>query len=256
MQLIRYQKGDEIHYGYLEGEAVGMISGDVFGHVVRVRGPRVALLSEVKLLAPCQPSKIIGIVNNFVDRSREKGEAPPGLPLFFFKPPSTVIGPEATIQLPPPSQRVEYGAELAVVIGKRAHWVTLEEANQYILGYTCANDVTARDVLEQEGGWARGKSFDTFCPLGPSIVTRLNPADLRVTSAVNEGTRQMNSTRDMVFSMAQLVAFLSSVMTLMPGDVILTGTPSGSGVLAAGDVVEVEIEGIGKLRNPVQAEEH
>ena len=254
MFLIRYQKGDEIHYGYLDGETVGMISGDVFGPFVR--GPRVALLSEVKVLAPCQPSKIIGIVNNFVDRSREKGETPPELPLFFFKPPSTVIGPEAAIQLPPQSQRVEYGAELAVVIGKRARWVTLEEANQYILGYTCANDVTARDVVEQEGGWARGKSFDTFCPLGPCIVTSLDLADLRVASAVNEGTRQMNSTRDMVFSMAQLVAFLSSVMTLLPGDVILTGTPSGAGILMAGDVVEVEIEGIGKLRNPVEAEEH
>jgi 2-keto-4-pentenoate hydratase/2-oxohepta-3-ene-1,7-dioic acid hydratase in catechol pathway len=255
MQLIRYQKGDEIHYGYLDGDAVGMITGDVFDHAARVRGPRVALLAEVKLLAPCQPSKIIGLVSNFVDRSREKGEAPPEMPLFFLKPPSTVIGPEAAIQLPPQSQRVEYGAELAVVIGKRARWVTLEEANQYILGYTCANDVTARDVWEQESGWARGKCFDTFCPLGPCIVTSLNPADLRVTSVVNEGTRQMNSTRDMVFSMAQLVAFLSSVMTLMPGDVLLTGTPSGTGILAAGDVVEVEIEGIGKLRNPVQAEE-
>lgn len=254
MQLIRYQKGDEIHYGYLDGDAVGMISGDVFGQ--SVRGPRVAMLADVKLLPPCQPSKIIGVVNNFVDRSREKGEASPELPLFFFKPPSTVIGSEETIQLPPQSQRVEYGAELALVIGKRARWVTLEEANQYILGYTCANDVTARDVWEQESGWARGKSFDTFCPLGPCIVTGLDPSDLRVTSSVNEGTRQMNSTRDMVFSMAQLVAFLSSVMTLMPGDVLLTGTPSGAGILTAGDVVEVEIEGIGKLRNSVKAEEH
>ena len=118
MQLLRYQKGDEVFYGYLDGEAVGMITGDVFGQFVR--GPRVALLAEVKRLAPCQPSKVIGIVNNFVDRSREKGEAPPELPLFFLKPPSTVIGPEATIQLPPQSQRVEYGAELAVVISKRA----------------------------------------------------------------------------------------------------------------------------------------
>jgi len=254
MQLLRYQKGDETYFGYLDGEAVGMITGDVFGQFVR--GPRVALLAEVKLLAPCQPSKIIGIVNNFVDRSREKGQPLPELPLFFFKPPSTIIGPEAAIQLPPQSQRVEYGAELAVVIGKRARWVTLEEASQYILGYTCANDVTARDVVEQEGGWARGRSFDTFCPLGPYIVTGLDPADLRVTSAVNEGTRQMNSTRDMLFPTAQLVAFVSSVMTLLPGDVILMGTPSGSGALAAGDVVEVEIEGIGKLRNPVRGGEH
>jgi 2-keto-4-pentenoate hydratase/2-oxohepta-3-ene-1,7-dioic acid hydratase in catechol pathway len=252
MHLIRYQKEDAVHYGYLDGERVGRISGDVFGEFVR--GRRVGVLSEVKLLAPCVPSKIIGVTQNFADRLREEGGDAPSLPSLFLKPPSSLIGPDEAIVLPPQSEQVEFGAELAVVIGRRARWVTPEDAPKVVLGYTCANDVTARDLLDADGRWARAKGFDTFCALGPSIATGLDLAERLITCAVNGETRQMSSTHDMLFTIPQIVAFVSSVMTLLPGDVLLTGTPAGAGRLAAGDVVEVEIEGIGKLRNPVTAE--
>jgi 2-keto-4-pentenoate hydratase/2-oxohepta-3-ene-1,7-dioic acid hydratase in catechol pathway len=253
MRLIRYQKDDEVRCGYLEGEAVGEISGDLFGEFVRLT--RKTPLAEVRLLAPCLPGKVVGVANNYTDRARELGLPAPELPLLFLKPPSTVVGPDEAIQLPPQSQAVELGAELAVVIGRRARWVAPEDALAHVLGYTCAGDLTARDLIDADGLWARGKGFDTFCPLGPCIATGLDPADLLITCAVNGATRQMSSTRDMRFTVPQLVAFVSSVMTLLPGDVILTGTPAGAGLLAPGDVVEIEIEGIGKLCNPVRAEE-
>jgi 2-keto-4-pentenoate hydratase/2-oxohepta-3-ene-1,7-dioic acid hydratase in catechol pathway len=249
MHLIRYQKDDALHHGYLDGERVGRISGDVFGEFVR--GRRVGTLSEVKLLAPCAPGKIIGVTRNFADRVREEGREAPPLPSLFLKPPTAVIGPEDAIVLPPQSEQVEYGAELAVIIGKRARWVAPEDAPKVVLGYTCANDVTARDLLDADGTWTRAKGFDTFCALGPSIATGLDPAELLITCAVNGETRQMSSTRDMLFTIPQIVAYVSSVMTLLPGDAILTGTPAGAGLLAPGDVVEVDIEGIGRLRNPV-----
>ncbi len=251
MQIIRYQHADAIHTGHLDGEALGPINGDVFGKFSR--GRRTLKRDEVKLLAPCLPSKIVGVTNNFADRAREAGLPVPTAPLLFIKPSTAVIGPGEPIVLPPQSQQVEYSAELAVVIGKPARWVAPDDAAGYILGYTCANDLAARDILEAEGLWTRAKSFDTFCPIGPAINTQLNPAELLITCKVNGQTRQMTSTHDMLFAPAQIVSFVSSVMTLLPGDVILTGTPAGAGLLNDGDVVEVEIEGIGRLANPVTA---
>jgi 2-keto-4-pentenoate hydratase/2-oxohepta-3-ene-1,7-dioic acid hydratase in catechol pathway len=253
MQIVRYQLNRETLFGYLAGDRVGPITGDIFGEFVR--GRNKLPLSEVKLLAPCQPSKIVGVMNNFADRLRELNLPTPDLPAIFLKPPSTVIGPEEPIRLPPQSQRVEYSAELGVVMGKRARWVSPDEALQFVMGYACANDVTARDVVEQDGTPARGKSFDTFCPFGPCIATRLDPVELLITGYLNGEARQMSSTHDMLFTVPQVVAYVSSIMTLWPGDMILMGAPAGVGVMVEGDVIEVEIEGIGKLRNPVRAEE-
>lgn len=252
MQLIRYQHDHETHFGYLDGDRVGPISGDIFGEFVRHR--RRLPLAEVTLLAPCQPGKVIGVDNNFTDRLREMSLPTPDLPRIFIRPPSSVLGPGDAIQMPPQSQKVEYAAELAVVIGKRVRRVAPDEALRCVRGYTCANDVTARDLVELDGVRARAKSFDATCPLGPNITTGLDPAELLITCRVNGETRQMSSTRDMLFTVPQVVAFVTSIMTLLPGDVILMGSPAGVGVLADGDVAEVDIEGIGKLSNPVKAE--
>jgi 2-keto-4-pentenoate hydratase/2-oxohepta-3-ene-1,7-dioic acid hydratase in catechol pathway len=249
MQIVRYQHDNQTHLGYLDGDRVGSISGDIFGEFVRHR--RKIPLAEVKLLAPVAPGKIIGVENNFVDRLREMGLPTPDLPRIFLRPPTAVIGPGEAIQLPPPSQKVECAAELAVVIGRRARRVAPEEALPYVLGYTCANDVTARDLVELDGVRARAKSFDATCPLGPNITTGLDPAELLITCRVNGEAKQMSSTHDMLFNVSQVAAFVSSIMTLLPGDVILMGTPAGAGLLADGDTAEVEIEGIGKLSNSV-----
>ena len=175
----------------------------------------------------------------------------PDVPLIFMKPSTAVIGPEQTILLPPQSQQVEHEAELVVVIGKLGRWIAPEDASQYILGYTIGNDITARDLQRRDGQWTRGKGFDTFCPLGPWIETELNPADLMITCHVNGEMRQMGSTREMVFQIPQLIAFCSSIMTLEPGDLLMTGTPAGVSPLREGDIVEVAIENLGTLRNPV-----
>ncbi|HFD39875.1 MAG TPA: FAA hydrolase family protein, partial [Anaerolineae bacterium] len=180
----------------------------------------------------------------------------PDEPLLFLKPPSAVIGPGEAIVYPQHlSRRVEHEAELAVVIGRRARRVPPAEAPAYILGYTCANDVTARDLQRRDGQWTRGKGFDTFCPLGPWIVPGLDPGDLAIRCLVNGQVRQQGRTSQMIFAIADLIAYISAVMTLEPGDVILTGTPSGVGLLQPGDQVTVEIEGIGSLTNPVRRPE-
>ena len=254
-RILRYirKSGDgEPHYGWLEGEEIAALEGSPYGEFRR--GLTVASLSEVTLLPPCEPSKIVCVGRNYAEHAREHGAEVPALPLIFLKPPSSLIGHEGVIHLPPQSQRVEHEAELAVVIGRRARLITPEQAADYILGYTVANDVTARDLQHSDGQWTRSKGFDTFCPLGPWIVTGLDPADRVIYCEVNGHMRQMASTRDMVFSVPQLVAYISSVMTLERGDVILTGTPSGVGPLASGDEVVVEVEGVGRLRNSVAAQ--
>jgi 2-keto-4-pentenoate hydratase/2-oxohepta-3-ene-1,7-dioic acid hydratase in catechol pathway len=177
------------------------------------------------------------------------------MPLLFFKPPSAVIGPGAPIVLPPQSRQVEHEAELAVIIGRPGRWISPEDASDHIFGYTVANDVTARDLQRSDGQWTRGKGFDTFCPLGPWIETEFDPSDALITCHVNNEMRQMASTRDMVFTIRQLIAFASSVMTLETGDLFLTGTPAGVGPLTPGDVVEARVEGLGALENPVVAGE-
>ncbi|MBI4770018.1 MAG: fumarylacetoacetate hydrolase family protein [Chloroflexi bacterium] len=242
----------DARYGWLNGEEIGALEGSPFGEFSR--GGVVSALADVVLLPPCQPGKILCVGRNYPAQVQEAGVEAPALPLLFLKPPSSLLGHGGVIRLPAQSQQVEHEAELAVVIGKRARFVAPEAATDYIFGYTIANDVTARDLQQQDGQWTRAKGFDTFCPLGPWIVTGLDPADRVIYCEVNGQMRQMGATREMVFPIPQLVAFASGVMTLLPGDVILTGTPAGVGPLAEGDEVVVEIEGIGRLRNTVQAE--
>ena len=249
MKLIRFLKNDQPCYGLIEGEAVYAVEGSIFGEFRRAE--KVAALSDVRLLAPCQPTKILAVGRNYRTHAAEAGMDVPPEPLVFSKPPSSVIGPLDPIVYPILSQHVDYEGELAVVIGQRARSVLPEKAHDFILGYTCANDVTARDLQRRDNQWTRAKGFDTFSPLGPYIVTGLDPAHLNIRTRVNGKIRQDGSTADMVSGVAELIAYISQVMTLEPGDVILTGTPSGVGPLQPGDVVEVEIEGIGILRNPV-----
>jgi len=252
MYLIRYRSGagpGPIQYGYLEGENVGSISGDIFGEFSR--GDIVAQLADVTLFPPVEPSKVLALAVNFADQVREAQRETPSLPQLFFKAPSAIIGPGGAIRLPAQSQSVQHGAALAVVIGRSGRWISPEAAARHVLGYTCAGDVRAVDIAELDQGLARAASFDTFCPLGPAIATQANPTELIVRCAVNGVTRQMTSTHDMLFTVAQVVAFASAAMTLLPGDVILMGTPGGAGLLAAGDAVEVSIEGVGTLKNSV-----
>jgi len=249
MIIVRYKQGDEIAYGLAERHLVYALEGDVFD--TWTRGAEIGELGSVELVAPCAPTKIVCVGRNFPAHAEEHGAVVPPEPLLFLKPPSAVIGPEQPIVLPPQSQQVEHEAELAVVIGRRCRHVPPQAVPDVVLGYTCANDVTARDLQRKDGQWSRAKGFDTFCPLGPWLVTPFDPSDVAITCRVNGRMRQFGLARDMVFPVAQLISAISSVMTLEPGDVILTGTPSGVGPLHAGDIVEVEIEGIGVLRNPV-----
>jgi 2-keto-4-pentenoate hydratase/2-oxohepta-3-ene-1,7-dioic acid hydratase in catechol pathway len=205
------------------------------------------------LLPPVEPSKVICVGRNYVAHAAEFDKEVPDLPLLFLKPPSAVIGPDEEIVLPPQSEDVQHEAELAVVICQRGRWLSPGDISEHILGFTAAIDVTARDLQTADGQWTRGKGFDTFLPLGPWIETELDPSDVMITCLVNGQLRQMASTRDMVFPVTQLVGYISSIMTLEPGDVILTGTPAGVGPLVDGDEISVEIEGVGTLTNPVRA---
>ncbi|MEN6434514.1 MAG: fumarylacetoacetate hydrolase family protein [Anaerolineaceae bacterium] len=253
MKLIRYQWKDQaVSYGWVHNDMVGEVEGDIFNEFRRHEAH--IPLSQVKLLPPVLPSKIICVGRNYVAHALEHGAEIPEIPILFLKPFSSLIGYQDEIRLPQQSSQVEHEGELVVVIGKRGHGITTEKAAEYILGYSIANDVTARDLQRLDGQWTRGKGFDTFCPIGPWIETQFDPADAMLTCRVNNEIRQMVSTREMIFSIGQLVAFISSIMTLEPGDVILTGTPAGVGPLHAGDLVEVEIEGIGVLSNPVVTE--
>jgi len=253
MRFIRYQQGeDQPRFGWILEDRIGLIDGTPFGEYRRMEAN--IPLERIRLLAPVTPSKIICVGRNYVEHAREHNSEVPDVPLLFFKPPSAVIGPNEPILLPPQSQQVEQEAELAVVMGKTGRWISPETALEYVLGYTIGIDVTARDLQRRDGQWTRGKGFDTFCPLGPWIETELDAADVLITCRVNDALRQMASTREMVFTVPQLIAFASSVMTLVAGDVILTGTPAGVGPLQSGDMIEVSIDGIGTLRNPVRSE--
>ena len=250
MRLIRYIHNEEPpQYGWVRDDLVGGLEGDPFGDYRRM--PAALPLESVTLLPPVLPSKIVCIGRNYAAHAAEHGADVPAHPLIFLKPPSSLIGPEAAIRLPPQSGRVEHEAELVVVIGSRAHRVTTAQAMDHVFGYTLGNDVTARDLQRQDEQWTRAKGFDTFCPLGPWIETEFDPADAIVTCHVNGELKQMGTTRDMIFDIPQLLTYISSVMTLLPGDLIMTGTPSGVSPLSPGDVVEVTVEGLGRLRNPV-----
>ncbi|MEM5774135.1 MAG: fumarylacetoacetate hydrolase family protein [Anaerolineaceae bacterium] len=252
MRFARYQYGNEQpRYGWVLKDQIGLIEGKPFEEFRRMEIERP--LDSVKLLPPVLPGKIVGVGRNYADHAKELNNPIPDVPMLFLKAPSALIGPGELIVAPPQSSQVEHEAELAVVIGKKARWVKPEDAHQVILGYTIANDMTARDLQRKDGQWTRAKAFDTFCPLGPWIETDFDPADAMITCHVNNEMRQMASTREMLFTVPQLIAFISSVMTLYPGDVILTGTPAGVGPVYPGDTISIKIAGIGELRNPVGA---
>ena len=250
MRLIRYQFKNTKQLGWIYENQVGQIEGDIFGDFRRLEVN--TKLEDVKFLPPVEPSKIICIGRNYASHAAEHGVSVPEIPMLFLKPPTSLIGHLDKIILPPQSSLVEHEAELAVIIGKKGRWIKPENASEFILGFSIANDVTARDLQRRDGQWTRGKGFDTFCPLGPWIETDFDPSDALVICKVNNEIRQMSSTRDMVFPVAQLIAFASTVMTLLPGDVLLTGTPAGVGVLKTGDRIEIEIENLGKLENIVE----
>ncbi|MDI6809074.1 MAG: fumarylacetoacetate hydrolase family protein [Candidatus Eisenbacteria bacterium] len=253
MRIVRYQIKDEApRCGLIMEGEIKPIEGSIFGDYRRM-GPGVPV-GSVRLLAPAEPGKIICLGRNYAEHAREHGSDVPKVPLIFMKPPSSIINPGDKIVLPPQSQQVEHEAELVVVIGRRGRHIAAGEARGYILGYTIGNDATARDLQRSDGQWTRAKSFDTFCPFGPWIDTEFDPSDALIACTVNGAVRQKASTREMIFKVDTLVAFISSVMTLEAGDLIFTGTPAGVGPLKPGDVVEVEIQGLGKLSNPVAAQ--
>ncbi len=251
MRLVRFRYGDRIATGAIDqgSDDIRILRGTFFEDPVPT-GEQVPL-ADVRLLAPVLPSKLVCVGKNYAAHAAEFGMTVPDEPLLFLKPSTAVIGPGDPIQLLPISNRVDYEGELAVVIGRIARGVRAEDAYGYILGYTCANDVTLRDLQHTNDQWTRAKGFDGSCPLGPWIQTVLDPIDLRVETRLNGEIRQGAQTSDMVFGVATLVEYITQFMTLLPGDVLLTGTPEGVGRLAAGDVVEVEVEGVGTLLNPV-----
>ncbi|MGC1634873.1 MAG: fumarylacetoacetate hydrolase family protein [Candidatus Acidiferrales bacterium] len=238
--------------GILEGDRIAEIQGDLWG--LRERTGQSWPLDGVKLLPPATPSKIVCVGRNYAEHAKELGNEAPKQPLIFLKPPSSIIAPEEPIVLPTLSQRVDHEGELAVIVGRRCYQLPSEENTaDYILGFTCLNDVTARDLQKLDVQFTRAKGFDTFCPFGPILETELPPSGFSLETFVNGNRKQSGHTSEMIFSVDAIIRFIAQVMTLEPGDVIATGTPSGVGPLADGDVVEVSISGIGTLRNPVIA---
>jgi 2-keto-4-pentenoate hydratase/2-oxohepta-3-ene-1,7-dioic acid hydratase in catechol pathway len=252
MRLVRFRYGDRIATGAVDrgSEEVRVLQGTFVEDPVPT-GETVAL-DDVHLLAPVLPSKLVCVGKNYASHAAEFGMEVPEEPLLFLKPSTAVIGPGDPIPLLPISRRVDYEGELAVVIGRLARDVRAEDAFKVILGYTCANDVTLRDLQKTDEQWARAKGFDGSCPLGPWIETDLDPNDAVVRTRLNGDVRQQGSSADLVFGVATLIEYVTAFMTLLPGDVLLTGTPEGVGPLADGDVVEVEVEGVGILRNGVR----
>jgi 2-keto-4-pentenoate hydratase/2-oxohepta-3-ene-1,7-dioic acid hydratase in catechol pathway len=240
-------------FGVVEGPAGGEEVADLAGHPfgpVTFTGQRRPL-AAVRLLAPVLPSKVVCVGKNYADHAREMGGEPPERPVLFLKPSTSVIGPGDAIRYPTDSERVDYEGELAVVIGRLCRQVPAERANEVVLGYTCGNDVTARDQQQADGQWTRAKGHDTFCPLGPWLETRLDPADLGLRTLVDGEERQAARTSLLLHDVPTLIAYASAAMTLLPGDVLLTGTPAGVGPLRPGQTVRVEVEGVGTLSNPV-----
>lgn len=254
MRIVRFEMMGRTGYGILEGEKISVLWGTPYDGLENTTG-EIMSLPEVKLLAPCEPSKIVALGLNYRDHAVEFGHPVPEEPLIFLKPSTAVIGPDEDIVYPGMSRRVDYEVELAVVIGRSCRHVPEEAFRDYVLGYTCLNDVTARDLQKKDGQFTRSKSFDTFSPMGPWIETEIpNPDNLGVETYLNGQRRQSSNTNNLIFPVATLVSFISRIMTLLPGDVIATGTPSGIGPMQPGDVVEIKVEGIGTLRNRVVAE--
>lgn len=249
MRFARFSYGGPVAYGILEDEAIRLIDGTPFHPFTPT--DKTYPLEKVRILEPVLPSKIVAVGLNYIDHARELGMEMPEEPLIFLKPPSTIIGTGDGIIYPGMSTWVEYEAELAIVIKDTTRQVPITKAPSHILGYTCANDVTARDLQKKDGQWTRAKGFDTFCPIGPYIITGIDPHYLNIELKLNGKIKQSSNTSNMHFKPEFLVSFVSHIMTLCPGDVILTGTPPGVSPIIPGDEVEITIEGIGTLRNKV-----
>ncbi len=249
MKYVRFSIENRVRYGIVEGEKVVEVSGSIFGEYKKKDVKHN--LYDVKLLAPCQPGKIVCVGLNYADHAEELELPVPDTPILFIKPSTSVLNPEEEIIYPAMSEQVDYEAELAVVIKSEARNVEKKDVQEHILGYTCFNDVTARDLQKKDVQWTRAKSFDTFSPLGPWIASGINPGCLTVETYLNDKLAQSGNTKNMIFKVDELVSFISKVMTLLPGDVIATGTPKGVGPMAAGDIVEIRIKELGYLRNYV-----
>ena len=249
MKIVRFSKAKKVVYGVINGELVTELSGDIYDHYQLT--DKHYPFKDLKLFAPCLPTKIVAVGLNYRSHAEEVRMKIPEEPLLFLKPSSAVIGPNDHIIYPSMSHRVDYEAELGVIIGKEARAVSARQAKEYILGYSCFNDVTARDLQGKDKQFTRSKSFDTFAPIGPCIETELDPAHLKVQSYLNGELKQSGDTADLIFSVFHLVSFISKVMTLLPGDFIATGTPEGIGPMQVGDTIEIVVEGIGNLRNQV-----
>ncbi|GAB6138777.1 fumarylacetoacetate hydrolase family protein [Halanaerobaculum tunisiense] len=249
MKLVRFQKEGQVNYGVLEKNQVQVLEGEIAGDYQLT--DKSYSLADVELLAPCQPSKLVCAGLNYRDHAQELDMELPQEPIIFLKPATAVVGPGDTINYPQMAQQVDYEAELAVVIKDQIKDLKAKEAPKHILGYTCANDVTARDLQSKDGQWTRAKSFDTFAPLGPTLVTDIDPGNLQIQLFKNNKLQQESNTAQMIFSVSELVSFISQIMTLEPGDVILTGTPPGVGAMQPQDKIKVQIEGLGSLQNLV-----
>jgi len=249
MKIVRFATDSGAEYGILSGGAIQAIEGEPFDSITPT--DRHYQLSEVKLLSPCTPTKIVALGLNYHKHAKELNAPVPNAPLIFLKPSTAVIGTEANIIYPAASNRVDYEAELAVVIKKPVWRASIKDALDYVLGYTCFNDVTARDIQKQNGQWTRAKSFDTFAAVGPCIETELDPGNVALETHLNGKLKQQGNTSDLIYSIPELINFISHVMSLLPGDIIATGTPSGIGPMYPGDTVEIKIGGIGTLRNYV-----
>jgi 2-keto-4-pentenoate hydratase/2-oxohepta-3-ene-1,7-dioic acid hydratase in catechol pathway len=247
MKICRFKKADQIYLGIVEGEEIWVCNDDLR------KTQELCYFDEVELVPVVSPSKIVCVGRNYAEHAKELGNEVPGEPLLFLKAPSAVIGNSDAIVIPPQSNQVEHEGELAVIIGRECKNLSdVDDPFEFVFGYTCLNDVTARDIQRKDVQFTRGKSFDTFCPVGPLIETELDVRDIRVTTRVNDGIKQDGRTSQMVFPVDYLIRYISKMMTLLPGDVIATGTPSGVSKMERGNVCEVEIEGIGVLRNPVK----
>ena len=250
---IHHPQSSEPRYAVVDGNSVYPFPSRDFPEIDARPASATLPIDQVKLLPPVEPSKIVCVGRNYREHAAELGNKMPDEPLLFLKAPSSIIGNDEQIELPPQSQQVEHEGELGVVIGRRARNLSEnDDALSYVLGYTCVNDVTARDLQRKDVQFTRGKSFDTFCPVGPWIVTDLDPTKVDVTTRVNGDVKQHGHTGDMAFSVDYLIRYISAIMTLFPGDLIATGTPAGVSRLRGGDTVEVEVSGIGVLRNKVR----
>jgi 2-keto-4-pentenoate hydratase/2-oxohepta-3-ene-1,7-dioic acid hydratase in catechol pathway len=252
MKLVRYIRNGKTGWGKLDGGSINVLNAPPFGGITW--GNEVFPLKECSLLAPCEPTKIVCVGKNYKEHALELNSEVPENPILFIKPTTSLNHPEGRIAYPRESARMDYEGELAVVVGKQARRVNRKDAADYILGYTCFNDVTARDIQKKDVQWTRAKGFDTFGPCGPWIETEINPQNARIQTRLNGKTMQDSNTAMMIWGVYELFEFITAGMTLLPGDVIATGTPSGIGPMSPGDFVEVEIDGIGILRNTVTGE--